>query len=64
MKKLFKIYVRPKLEYNTQIWSPLKKKTLIKLSLCKEVSPVLYVIFVAHPIHLIMIDWLNLDRDH
>ena len=29
--KLFKIYVRPKLEYNTQIWSPYLKKNINKI---------------------------------
>ena len=49
------IYVRPILV------TLFKKKTLIKLSLCKEVLPVIYLIVVTYPIHHIMIDWLNLD---
>ena len=61
LTKLFKIYVRPKLEYNTQVWSPYLKKTLTKLSLCKEVLPVLYVFDVTYPIHYTILDWLNLD---
>ena len=31
LTKLFKIYVRPKLEYNTPIWSPYFKKDIIKI---------------------------------
>ena len=61
LTKLFKIYFRPKLEYNTQVWSPYLKKTLTKLSLCKEVLPVLYVFDVTYPIHYTILDWLNLD---
>ena len=37
--------------------------TLIKLSPCKEVLPVLYVIVATNPINYIMIDWLNLNRN-
>ena len=31
LTKLFKIYVRPKLEYNTQIWSPFLKQDINKI---------------------------------
>ena len=31
LTKLFKIYVRPKLGYNTLIWSPYLKKDIIKI---------------------------------
>ena len=44
LTKLFKVYVRPNLEYSTQIWSPYFKKTLTKSSVCKEILPVLYVV--------------------
>ena len=45
LTKLFKIYVRPKLEYNTPVWSPYsKKKTLLRLNLCREILPVLFII--------------------
>ena len=61
LTKLFKIYVRPNLKYNTQIWSPYLKKGIIKIESVKQNLPVLYVVVVTYPIHHIMIDWLNLD---
>ena len=40
LTKLFKIYGYPKLEYNTQIWSPFSQKDIKKkLSLCKGILP-------------------------
>ena len=56
MTNVFKIYFCPKIEYITQFWSPFKKNTLTKLSLCKKILPILYVVVIRYPIQHTMID--------